>query len=48
MHYICVSQFMKGTFWRFKNYFKMNVKLFKMNVKKYNIIFAKRYLSYVT
>ena len=24
---------MKGTFWRFKKYFKMSVKLLKMNVK---------------
>ena len=37
---------MKGTFWRFKNYFKMNVKMLKMNIKKYNIMFSKRYLSY--
>ena len=39
---------MKGTFWRFKKYFKMSVKLLKTNVKQYNIIFAKRYLSYFT
>ena len=37
---------MKGTFWRFKNYFEMSVKLFNMNIKKYNIMFSKRYLSY--
>ena len=44
----CVSQFMKGISWRFYNSVKMTVKILKMNVKKYNIIFAKRYLSYFT
>ena len=39
---------MKGSAWRFFNNIKKNVQMFKINVKKYNIIFAKRYLSYFT